>query len=155
MILFLEIIVSLVLYTYFIVQSSKNPLDIIYDYPPKIVKRVEEMGLVDTRKRKTSKLIFMVVVSILFAIMFSIFNDVNNFWDAFILSYIIWFIVTIYDTFVIDCLWFCHDKRFIINGTEDLTREYKNYMFHIINGVKSLILGVVVSLLTGSYFLIF
>jgi len=36
------------------VQSSKNPLYIIYDYPPKIVKRVEEMELVDTRKRKTS-----------------------------------------------------------------------------------------------------
>ncbi len=54
MILFLEIIVSLVLYTYFMVQSSKNPLDIIYDYPAKIVKRVEEMRLVDTRKRKTS-----------------------------------------------------------------------------------------------------
>lgn len=54
MILFLEIIVSLVLYTYFMVQSSKKPLDIIYDYPPKIVKRVEEMRLVDTRKRKTS-----------------------------------------------------------------------------------------------------
>lgn len=36
------------------VQSSKNPLDIIYDYPPKIVKRVEEMGLVGIRKRKTS-----------------------------------------------------------------------------------------------------
>ena len=54
MILFLEIIVSLVLYTYFMVQSSTKPLDIIYDYPPKIVKRVEEMRLVDTRKRKTS-----------------------------------------------------------------------------------------------------
>lgn len=39
-ILFLKIIVSLVLYTYFMVQSSKNPLDIIYDYPPKIVKCV-------------------------------------------------------------------------------------------------------------------
>lgn len=54
MILFLEIIVSLVLYTYFMVQSSKNLLDIIYDYSPKIVKRVVEMGLVDIRKRETS-----------------------------------------------------------------------------------------------------
>ena len=54
MILFLEIIVSLVLYTYFMVQSSKKQLDFIYDYQPKIVKRVEEMRLVDTRKRKTS-----------------------------------------------------------------------------------------------------
>ena len=54
MILFLEIIVSLVLYTYFMVQSSKNPLDIIYDYPAKIVKRVEEMRLVDTRNSNTT-----------------------------------------------------------------------------------------------------
>lgn len=36
------------------VQSSKNLLDIIYDYSPKIVKRVVEMGLVDIRKRETS-----------------------------------------------------------------------------------------------------
>ena len=36
-----------------------------------------------------------------------------------------------YDAFVLDCVWFCHSKRCVIPGTEDLVDAYHDYMFHI------------------------
>ena len=36
-------------------------------------------------------------------------------------------VVNLYDVIVLDIIWFCHDKHFVFNGTEDIIKEYHNY----------------------------
>ena len=31
---------------------------------------------------------------------------------------------------VLDCIWFCHDPHFVIDGTEDMTRDYHDMKFN-------------------------
>ena len=41
-------------------------------------------------------------------------------------------------------------KKLRIAGTEDMDKEYKNYLFHIKGGIKGIVLGSVISLLSAS-----
>ena len=50
-----------------------------------------------------------------------IFNGADTFLSGFVTSFLLWLVVDWYDALVIDCLWFCHSKRFVISGTEDMT----------------------------------
>ena len=38
--------------------------------------------------------------------------------------------MNIYDLIVLDWGIFCHSKKLRISGTEDMEKEYKDYMFH-------------------------
>ena len=58
-------------------------------------------------------------------------------------------VVDWYDALVIDCLWFCHSKRFVISGTEDMTAAYHDYGFHIRQSCIGIFIGLPVCLLTG------
>ena len=69
--------------------------------------------------------------------------------QGFLWSYLMWTIVNWYDALIIDCLWFCHDKRWVIEGTEDMVDEYHNYMFHIKGSLIGQLIGLAVCLLIG------
>ena len=58
-------------------------------------------------------------------------NGYTTFKDSFIYGFILWTVVNLYDALVLDIIWFCHDKYFIFKGTEDMVKEYHNYLFHI------------------------
>ena len=56
MILFIEIIIGIILFTILIVPGVlKDPLSAIGDYPPQIRRRCMELGLVEDRKKRFSK----------------------------------------------------------------------------------------------------
>ncbi len=38
-------------------------------------------------------------------------------------AYALWNVVNWFDAIVLDCLWFCHDKHFVIKGTEDMEKD--------------------------------
>lgn len=42
-------------------------------------------------------------------------------------AYALWCVVNWFDAFVLDCIWFCHDKHFVIPGTEDMVADYHDY----------------------------
>ena len=69
--------------------------------------------------------------------------------DGFKYSFIIWSIINWYDAIVLDCIWFCHSKQFIIAGTEDMTKEYHNYWFHIKGSIIGELIGFIVCLIVG------
>ena len=50
---------------------------------------------------------------------------------------------------ILDIIWFCHDKRFIIKGTEDMIKEYNNYLFHIKGFLIGEILAGFICFLSG------
>ena len=47
-------------------------------------------------------------------------NGSRSFLNGFLISYGLWLIVDWYDAIVIDILWLCHSKVWILPGTEDL-----------------------------------
>lgn len=58
-------------------------------------------------------------------------------------------VVNWFDAFVLDAIFFCHDKHYRIPGTEDMVKEYENPIFHLIGGGKGSVIGLVVSLIVA------
>lgn len=59
------------------------------------------------------------------------------------------FLMSRFDAIVLDCLWFCHDKHFVILGTEDMTAAYHDYWFHIKGALIGMLLGIPAALVAG------
>ena len=69
-------------------------------------------------------------------------NHETTFWAGFYQSYIFLNAFSIFDAAVIDSVWFCHSKFWIIPGTEDMTEAYQDYWFHwkwVLVGLVSLL----------------
>ena len=43
----------------------------------------------------------------------------------------------------------CHDKHFVIPGTEDMTAAYHDYWFHIKGALIGMLLGIPAALVAG------
>ena len=62
---------------------------------------------------------------------------------------------SLFDALVIDTIWFCHSKWWVIPGTEDMTEAYHDYAFHwkwfflglLLSLPLALILGGIVALI--------
>lgn len=156
MMFLIESIVLCVFFTLTVpLYGLRDPLDMIDSYPPSIVARAEELGLVPRgRKRRAPKVIaaklaFCLIVAVVLAVMLRIFNGAVTFLSGFVTSFLLWLVVDWYDALVIDCLWFCHSKRCVIPGTEDMTAAYHDYGFHIRQSCIGIFIGLPVCLLTG------
>lgn len=73
----------------------------------------------------------------------------RTFAKGFWYSFIIWFTIKTFVVFIIDILWYSNSPNYWIKGTEDLKKEYKNYKFYISSIPRSLIAGVIVSIIIG------
>lgn len=156
MIFLIESIVLCLIFTLTVpIYGLRNPLAMIDSYPPAIVTRAEELGLVShERKRRAPKVIaaklaFCLVAAMVLVVILRIFNGADTFLSGFVTSFLLWLVVDWYDALVIDCLWFCHSKRFVISGTEDMTAAYHDYGFHIRQSCIGIFIGLPVCRLTG------
>ena len=57
------------------------------------------------------------------------------------ISYGLWLIVDWYDAIVIDILWLCHSKTYILPGTEDMTEAYHDYGYHVKASCVGMLIG--------------
>ena len=150
----IETIILGLIFTIMVYQMSKNPIKEIYNYPPKIQERVKSLkqykDKIPTQKKKISiKITASIIIILIISLIMKYINGYNTFFEGFIYSYIIWSIINWYDAIILDCAWFCHSKRFIIEGTEDMTKEYHNYWFHIRGTLIGEIIGLVVCIIVG------
>ena len=125
------------------------------NYPPEIVQRLIDLGLVSGDKplplieRIKRKWPAMIVVGLLLGLIVLYVNGCTTFLSGFGVSYLLWTIVDWYDALILDCLWFCHSKRCIIPGTEDLTDAYHDYMFHINGSCAGMLISLPCCLIAG------
>lgn len=155
MILFIECLIAIILFTIIVLPVALiNPKYIVGDYPPEIIKRCVELKIIPERKTRFTKkeiikkvIAFILFVAILAFIVYK-FNGANTFMQGFINSYIIWLSVCWYDALILDCIFFCNVKRFRIPGTEDM-KEYKDYLFHIKGSIRGSIIGILACVLVG------
>lgn len=154
MIIFIECIVLCLVFTLMVCIMAKNPIATLYNYPPKIQERVKSLDeykdKIPTNKNKIlAKSLASVLIIVIVSLILRYINGYTTFREAFINSFIIWTVVNVYDVVVMDIIWFCHDKRFRFKGTEDMEKEYKNYMFHIKGSLFGEIIGLVICVITG------
>lgn len=155
MVLLIQCIVFCLLFTLAtLTVLYKDPINMIMSYPPEIIKRVEGLpqykNVIKKRKKehiskKISGLIFFVILLSVVAY----FSGCRSFGAVFIHVFTLFFVVNIYDLFVLDWGIFCHSMKLRIPGTEDMEKEYKNYAFHVRGAVIGIALGLLVALLSG------
>lgn len=154
MILVIECIILCMFFTLIVLIMAKDPIKTLYNYPPKVQEKVKSMkeykGKIPTQKNKIlTKSLVAILIIILISIILKYINGYETFKETFINSFIIWTIVNIYDILIIDICWFCQDKRFIFPGTESIKLEYKNYWFHIKEGIIGQIIGSIICVICG------
>jgi len=155
MVFLIESLVACSVFTLFVFLMSRNPVKTIFNYPPAIIERCRTLGLVDDSNRPrgfgfyAKKGLAVVLFGILLGVLVKYVNKCDTFWGAFATAYAIWCVVDWYDAFILDCLWFCHDRHFIIPGTEDMVADYHDYWFHIKGGFIGMLLAIPSVLIAG------
>lgn len=136
MTVFIESVVLCFIFTVMVYLMSRDPVKTLYNYPPGIQKRVRELDeYKDSIPAEENKVLAKTGASVLFVIVLSLvlkyLNGCTSFRDAFLYGFLLWTIVNAYDLLVLDIIWFCHDPHFVFKGTEDMTDDYHDYMFHL------------------------
>lgn len=144
----IESVIMCVLFTLIVFIMSREPIKTLYNYPPKIQKRVKSIeeyrDKIPTQKNKiVAKLCASVIFLIIICLILRYINGYTTFVESFGYGFLLWTIVNLYDVIVLDIIWFCHDKHFVLKGTEDMIDEYHNYWFHI----KGFLIGEVLALI--------
>ena len=136
-------------------QAGKEPAKRIYSYPPAIVERYIELGRIPDKKnpgtleRVKKKWPAAIVIGILLGAIVYFVNGSRSFLNGFLVSYGLWLIVAWYDAIVLDILWFCHSKIWILSGTEDMTDAYHDYGYHVKATCVGMLIGIPVCLMIG------
>jgi len=154
MIIVIESIILCILFTIMVYIMSRKPINTLYNYPPKIQERVKSLDeykdKIPTEKNKISaKICASILFLIIICVVLRYINGYETFLESFGYGFLLWTIVNLYDAIVLDIIWFCHDKHFIIKGTEDMTDEYHNYWFHIKGFFIGELLALVICALAG------
>ena len=136
MIFVIEAIVLCILFTLMVFTMAKDPIKTLYNYPPKIQERVKSLtqyqNQIPTQKNKViAKLGASVLFIIILSLILRYIIGYATFIEGFGYGFLLWTIVNAYDAIVLDICWFCHDPRFVFEGTADMADEYHNYWFHI------------------------
>ena len=150
----IESILLCIFFTIMVFIMSRDPIKTLYNYPPKIQERVKSLKeYKDLIPTKENKLFTKVMASIIFLIIICVvlryINGYTSFKDSFGYGFLLWTIVNLYDVLVLDIIWFCNDKYFVLKGTEDMVEEYHNYWFHIKGFIIGEILGLIICFISG------
>ena len=154
MILVIESVILCVLFTVMVYIMSRNPIKTLYNYPPKIQERVKSLeeykDKIPTQKNKiTAKLFASVLIILILSVVLRYINGYSSFAEGFGYGFLLWTIVNLYDVIVLDILWFCHDPYFVFKGTEDMIKDYHDYLFHIKGFFIGELLALIVCAVVG------
>ena len=160
MLLIVECIVLCIIFTLMILPVQyKDPISMIMSYPPNVIKRVEQLpqyeGCIKEREKKhISKKIFGVFFFAVLLAAVAYFSGCRGFIDTFFHVFMLFFAVNMYDMLVLDWGIFCHSKKLRIPGTEDMDKEYKDYLFHLKGAMKGTVIGIIVASLSSLIMLV-
>ena len=151
----IESIVACVIFTLFVFLMSRKPVKIIFNYPPAIVERCKSLGLVDDSNRPgglsfyAKKVAAVIIFGVLLGLLVKYVNGCTTFRCGVLTAYALWCVVNWFDALVLDCIWFCHDRHFVIEGTEDMVSDYHDYWFHIKGALIGMLLAIPAVLIAG------
>ena len=157
MILIIEIIVLCILFSIIIIiGTKKNPLGVLHNLPKAIQERVvslpeykdRNVQVVSAKKRILKKLPALVILEFIFCAM--IYGaGARTFLQGFLYTFILWTVIKLYITIVLNCGWYAHTPSVWLKGTEDMKSEYQNYKFYLSSIPRSIAAGAAVAVLVG------
>lgn len=155
MLLPIECAIACIIFAVIILPTQyKEPVKYVMSYPPEIRKRVESLPQYKNSIKRTEKghilkklIAVFIFIPLLSAVAY--YSGAKSFQTAFIHVFILFLSVNLFDVIVLDIGVFCHSKKLRIAGTEDMDKEYKNYLFHVKGGIKGIVLGIVIALLSA------
>lgn len=160
MLLMIECIVICIIFTILILPAQyRNPLSQFASYPTAIKKRVYELPeykdfiSIEEHKNWVRKFVGTVLVSFFLAIV-AYLSGKKTFTSAYFHVFIMFLTVNLYDLIVCDLIIFCHSKKLMIPGTEDMVKDYQSPWHHMIGAMKGIMIGAFVSFLAGSIILV-
>ena len=151
----IESIIACAVFTLFVFLMSRDPVKTIFNYPPAIIERCRQLGLVDESNKPggaafyAKKIAALVIFGVLLGLLVRYVNGCKTFWSGALTAYVLWCVVNWFDALVLDCLWFCHDRHFVIPGTEDMVADYHDYGFHIKGALIGMVLAIPAALIAG------
>lgn len=155
MVFLFEFIIACALFALMVFLMSRDPVKSIFNYPPAIIERCDKLGLVDTSNKPggvgfyVKKLTAVAIFGVLLGLLLRYVNGCTTFWCGCLTAYALWVVVNWFDAIVLDCIWFCNDKHFVIPGTEDMVADYHDYWFHIKGALIGMLLGIPAALVAG------
>ncbi|MBQ6044296.1 MAG: hypothetical protein IJL42_02085 [Bacteroidales bacterium] len=151
----IESLVACAIFSLFVFLMSRDPVKTIFNYPPAIIERCKQLELVDEGNRPggtgfyAKKIAALLVFGVLLGLLVRSVNGCTSFLSGALTAYAIWCVVNWFDAIVLDCIWFCHNPHFVIDGTEDMTRDYHDYWFHIKGALIGMVLAIPAALIAG------
>lgn len=158
MVLTIEIIVLCILFSIIIIiGTNKNPLGGLHNLPKAIQKRVASLPeyknrniqVVSDKKRILKKLPALIFLAFIFCAMIYA-AGARTFLQGFLYTFIMWAVIKLYITLVINCAWYMHTPSVWIKGTKDMKSEYQNYKFYLSSIPQSIAAGEVMAVLVGA-----
>lgn len=155
--LLIQCCIACIVFTCLILPSVyKDPIKHIMSYPPAIRKRVESLpeyqDSIQTIEKKHigAKIIAGLVCTVLLAVL-AYFSGARTFSSAFRHTFLLFLSVNLFDTVVLDIMLFCHSKKTMIPGTEDMVKEYRSPWHHVKGFGIGTVLSIFVSLCSAGF----
>lgn len=155
MLLLIQCLILCILFTFLILPAQyRDPLSQFASYPTAIKRRVQELPQYKDfiasveQKNWKRKILASLLGAVLLALM-AYFSGKDTFATAYVHVFVLFMSVNLYDLIVLDLIIFCHSKKLMIPGTEDMKKEYRNPVHHIIGALKGCIIGTVAALISS------
>lgn len=151
----IQSVVLCTIFTLFVTKSIiEDPIASILNYPNKIRERVESIpeyksSINKIEKEHFSEKIVAIFIVIALSTILIWFSQKRTFVDAFLYGFALFTVVNLWDLVVIDWVWFAHSKKVRIPGTEDMDKEYRDYIFHLFGFFKGTLIGFAISLISS------
>ncbi len=158
MVLAIECVVACLLFGVFFVGATLHDKEAwLHEYAPDVQKRFLEKNPDYVLKEKQKQTIGLVITKCIACLVFLAILSVlvylagaRDFVTAAVYSYIIWFVVNLFDVIVLDIGIFAHWKKVRLPGTEDMDKENaSNAWKSIKDGFFGIVLGIPISLICG------
>lgn len=153
----IQCILACILFTLIMLPPLyRSPIDSIMSYPPAIRKRVESLPMYQdtiakTKQKHSAKKVMAAIILVFLLGWIAYLSGARTFASSFYHVFMLFLSVNLFDVFILDLGLFCHSKKAMIKGTEDMVAEYKNPWHHIRGGFIGLLLGTLVSLLAAGF----
>lgn len=160
MVLFLECVIACILFGVGIVGSViKNPVFWLHDFAPAAQKKFLSLHPEYTPTDKKESLLTLIAKKVAACILFVLLlllmvylAGARDFWQGFLYCYLIWFVVNLFDLFVLDLWLLARWKKCRLPGTEDMDEAYRsNNRKHILDCFWGMVIGLVVALIVGAF----
>ena len=135
------------------ISLYRNPIWWVHDYPEDIQevyfknherKPTQPMSKKVLLKKGTAILMALVILTTIVWM-----AQARTFWEGFLGSYFIWFIISAWDCFFMDWVLFANIKAIRLPDTEHMDQAYHQKKYHFVRGLIGLIIGLVPCVLTA------